>query len=104
MASGEGTLSTAVPSFGFPSNTVQGLSPYTPAPVSSGSSAGVPENNAIGSSSPNQGAGGTPAGHLAYGQQTAQQPAASQPIFWAVAIFGLGVLMLAHAAHVEVKG
>lgn len=99
----EGTLSTAVPSFGFPSNMVMGMSPYIPAPVTSGSPAGVPMNNALGSSSPNQGAGGTPAGHVAYGEDKAKQGPTKQPIFWAVALFALGVIMLAHAAHVEVR-
>lgn len=46
--------------------------------------------------------GGTGAS-LAYGQASAKKPFYNQPIFWAVAIFALGVWMLAHLALVQVK-
>lgn len=38
-----------------------------------------------------------------YGAAKAAGPFWNQPIFWAVAVFGLGVWLLAHIALVEVK-
>ena len=50
------------------------------------------------------GAGSGAAASVAYGSQTAQKGFAHQPIFWAVAVFAIGVWLLAHIALVQVKG
>lgn len=86
----------------FPAGAVFGSGgAYTPsiAPGAVTGSAG----NSSGVLSDFAGTTGGASSSLAYGNQTAKKPFYNQPIFWAVAVFALGVWLLAHIALVEVK-
>lgn len=103
MPPATGTIGN-IPSFGFPASDVLGPGFVSPVPNSQqGSVAGVPPNAGVAGQSDPGGAGAV-AATIAYGQQTAQQTAHHQPVFWAVAATVLGAVILGHVALVNSRG
>ena len=96
-----GTLSTPVPSFAFPGNAVNGPSNTYVAQISNGSpNLGVPGNNSLSSSA---GTSNPVADAVSSGQQAANSAPTNQPVFWAVVLMIVAVVMFAHIARVEIK-
>lgn len=97
----QGTVETPVPSFAFPGSSINGPGiSFNPA-YYSGTNTGVPGNNSVGTSDPNASDNVSPA--VNYGAAASKRVWYQQPLFWAVVLGVLGVIMLAHVARIEIK-
>src|SRR5579872_3680728 len=92
----ESTIGT-VPSFGIPQAFVSGPGPQALSPAVMGSQAGVPGVDSLaGTQSNSQSA-------RQYGLDKAGAPPSHQPLFWLFVLFIVGVLMIAHFAHYNIR-
>lgn len=87
-------------SFGFTSSQIMGpgYSPYV-----AGAGGGTPKDHIAGDANPADTAVGRSAAAAAYGVQAATRNPLQQPAFIYFLLFGVGVVMLAHVAHLSLR-
>ena len=93
------TLPTLAPSSAYPKSVVAGLNPMVQQRASSGSNRGVPPNNSVS----NQAATGAPSDSSSSNQAYAMMASRTvwgNPALWSLALLVVGVILLAHEAHV----
>lgn len=93
------TLPTLAPSSAYPKTVVAGLNPMVQQQASSGSNRGVPPNNSVS----NQTATGAPSDSSSSNQAFAMMSTRTvfgNPALWSLILLVLGVVLLAHEAHV----
>lgn len=95
------TLETPVPSFGFPRSAVLGPQQDVTSWMYAGSNSGVPQNNDMGTSNPSISDNVSPA--ISFGAKASSRVWFQQPLFWAVVLGVLSIIMMAHVARIEIK-